>query len=378
MVSITYECSQGYDLFIAGDVCPIDGSITFAPQIDFKLLDIMSRARVRIVNLECPITTQTAPIAKTGPALKAASYVESLLSDLNVDICNLANNHIMDYGSQGAEDTVFSLEQAGISNLGIMKNNSLKPYILDINGKRIAFVSFTENEFSTLSDRNWMANPMDHYVQWQQINEARKAADYVVVQYHGGAEMYSYPTPGQKDYAHYLADIGASIVICHHSHCISGYEIYNGVPIFYGLGNFYFPGMGSTEHWFKGLGLCINFGQEIKIDLTPIRYDNNTHVLVTSQELKHQIQNEVEKLNEAISSDEQLQRLWCDFCQKTAGGTLNAFFSPTLVSRALIKLGLKKTLSHRANWKLINILRCETHREKLLTTLRYLVDPRDD
>ena len=58
---------------------------------------------------------------------------------------------------------------------------------------------------------------------------------------HGGHECYNLPSPRmQKQYLFY-ADQGADIVVGHHTHCISGYEVYKGVPIYYSLGNFCLP-----------------------------------------------------------------------------------------------------------------------------------------
>jgi len=56
----------------------------------------------------------------------------------------------------------------------------------------------------------------------------------------------------QKQYRFYV-DQGADIVVGHHTHCISGNEVYNGVAIYYSLGNFIFTKDSNNNEWYKGL-----------------------------------------------------------------------------------------------------------------------------
>ena len=75
----------------------------------------------------------------------------------------------------------------------------------------------------------------------------RAQVEKVVVIYHGGNEYYPLPRPELKKTFHFLADIGADAVVGHHTHVFSGYEMYNGIPLVYSLGNFFFPLEGEPE-----------------------------------------------------------------------------------------------------------------------------------
>ena len=72
------------------------------------------------------------------------------------------------------------------------------------------------------------------------IAKAREHADFVLAYVHWGTE-YSYDleevqlTTGKE----YL-DAGADVVIGAHSHCLQGLEYYEGKPIVYSLGNYWF------------------------------------------------------------------------------------------------------------------------------------------
>ena len=85
------------------------------------------------------------------------------------------------------------------------------------------------------------ASGYDPVKAYYDINNLKALSDYVIVIYHGGNEYYPLPRPGLKNTFHYLADLGADVVIGHHRHVYSGYEIHNTTPLIYSLGNFWFP-----------------------------------------------------------------------------------------------------------------------------------------
>lgn len=360
----------GFDLLITGDFCPISVTSKNSLIIGSNLQTALSQAVFRSVNLECPLTDSDQRIKKSGPAIKGSTDACELLSQMKVDLCNLANNHIMDFGARGVKDTVELLRKAEIGWTGIAADNAIEPYVVKKKSQRVAFVSFTENEFSTLAQSNWKAIGLDYYLQFQQIKRARELTDIVIVQYHGGAENYGYPTPGQKKYAHYLADLGASIVICHHSHCVSGYEVYEGVPIFYGLGNFYFPLRGRAPGWYKGLVVCVSLDEPFKTWAIPVDYDPEKNVLelVNLDDSTRQL---IEGMNRIIASDELLLEQWEAFCSRDQLSTLALIRGASKLERLLIRKGFIKRSRNpgSSDLGLFNRIRCETHRDKLLTIM---------
>ncbi len=250
--------------------------------------------------------------------------------------------------------------------------------IREISGRKVAFISFTENEFSTFARDGYHATPLDYYLQMQQVCKAREQADYVIVQYHGGAEMYPLPSPGQKKYAHYLADLGASMVICHHSHCYSGYEIFHDVPIFYGLGNFFFPMARQPIPFYRGLILCISFGQQLMVNIISTKLDlqSNTLSLVTS--FSRDTESNIRIYNDIISSDKKLAEEWQEFCAKNEYSSLAAIYYPSRLTGALVKRGiLKNHLAKKLKLGFLNRVRCETHREKLLAVMHKILIEND-
>ena len=73
-----------------------------------ELLKIFDDSDYNITNLEVPIPKDNAkPIIKTGPNIKGNSeLISDILLKLKIDLVTLANNHILDYGEEGLEDTI--------------------------------------------------------------------------------------------------------------------------------------------------------------------------------------------------------------------------------------------------------------------------------
>lgn len=173
-----------------------------------------------------------------GKHLKAAGF----------DVMSVANNHAFDFGSSGASNTRKALEANGIKHAGADKLQ-LSTTILEVKGKKIAFVGFAHNPVSP--------NINDLVTARRLVQEADKKADIIVVSFHGGAEGTGYQNVpkaleiflGEKRgnlplFARTVIDAGADLVLGHGPHVLRGMEIYKDRLIVYSLGNF------ATYGWF--------------------------------------------------------------------------------------------------------------------------------
>src|SRR5690554_5548350 len=258
-------------ILIAGDLV-IDQAYETS-NINSNVVDLFNNSDLNIVNLEAPVTASNSKIIKTGPHLKSneKSTLE-VLKVLRIDAVTLANNHLLDYDEKGVKDTLEFCENNKIHTIGagMNLNEASKTKYFDTKEGKIALVNFAENEWSSATEETAGANPMDIIDNTNQIKEAKKNADFVFVIVHGGHEYYNLPSPRmQKQYRFYV-DNGADLVIGHHTHCISGNEIYKGVPIYYSLGNFLFTLPSRHEDWYKGIILEIRISKEGKIDIGQI------------------------------------------------------------------------------------------------------------
>src|SRR5690606_37754227 len=152
------------------------------------------------------------------------------------------NNHILDYNERGVFDTLAFCAENNIATVGAGKDkwNAREPYFLESRRGRIAILNIAENEWASSTNSSAGANGMDLLNNIKQIQEAKAVRQFVFVIVHGGHEYFNLPSPRMKEQYRFYIENGADLVVGHHTHCISGFELYRGRPIYYSLGNFLF------------------------------------------------------------------------------------------------------------------------------------------
>lgn len=339
-------------------------------------LPLIRNSDIAITNLEAPLTNAKKPIPKTGPAIKAQPETAKALKYAGFNLITLANNHIMDFGEQGLNDTLLELEKEEISFLGVGKHfeDAQKPFFKEVKGYKLAFINFAENEWATTQGKAPGANPLNPIANFYAIKEAKQNADFLFVIVHGGHEMYPLPSPRMKETYRFFVDAGADAVIGHHAHVFSGYEIYKNAGIFYSLGNFIFDNPSNKNPlWHKGIGVHFNIVDE-KIDFVILPYSQNeetpgVHLLSGSK--KSAVEAEIKKLSEIILDDSGLIGEFEQYCLKMArqyGYFLEPFSNKYL--NFLQQKGFLPSLL-RKNKRLLykNLIRCEAHRDVILNII---------
>ena len=364
-------------LLIAGDLSLQDRAISRKwnnEQITNSFSEVRSILKdldFSIVNLESPITECSNPILKDGPTLKNSPILIKILDYLGFKAVSLANNHLKDYGSQGVIDTIDFCHKHGLLYLGAGSNlnDARKPLIVNENGFLIGFINVCEHESSIASDLRAGSNPFDISYLFYDIAKLRQQVDKIIVIIHGGREHYQLPTPRMKRDYHLIADFGADIIVNHHQHCFSGYEIYNGKPIFYGLGNFFFDNPRKrNDKWNYGLMLKLNL-ESNKTDFELVPYEQCNAEPVISIRDYSIVKEEIEALNTLIADNRKLEEAF----EKLVESTKPLYpFLPygNHYLRALYNRGyLPDFISLTNKAKIDNAIRCETHREVLLSYL---------
>ena len=332
----------------------------------------------RVLNLECPIVTgQAEKIEKVGPHLKCDERVVELLRYGLFDGVTLANNHFRDYGDQGVADTLRILDQQGIEHVGGGHDLEEASRVLykEVRGERLAIVNCTENEFSIATSRSGGANPLNPIRQYHAIREARSQADYVVVITHGGVERYELPTPRMKETYRFFIDAGADAVVNHHQHCFSGYELYNGKPIFYGLGNFCFDSLRQRgSAWNKGFMVSLTLDKgNVRWETFPyIQSGEQPGVVLLDGKDKETFDREMERLNAVIADDRALEEAQQRMV-KRAARYFSSFLTPYSKkwSLALYEKGMLPAYFPRQKWlQLLNRMQCESHRDNYICFIK--------
>jgi poly-gamma-glutamate capsule biosynthesis protein CapA/YwtB (metallophosphatase superfamily) len=213
-----------------------------------KVASIMRAADLTIANLETTFSNRGAPVGGTPANLSFNGDPRGVasLTDAGVDVVSLANNHAMDHGSIALKDTIATLDKAGIGHVGAGMNTAeaWKPAVLEIKGKRIAYVTATQivpAYFEPGPSRAGIANGKNVEKVVGAIRTAKKSADIVIVSLHWGTEQAYTANSAQQSAARRFIDAGADMVLSHHPHVMQGIDTYKGKLIAYSLGNFLFP-----------------------------------------------------------------------------------------------------------------------------------------
>ena len=370
-------------ILIAGDVHPGGGRVReLAESIDSEglfggFLPLIRSADLAIANLESPAIDNGKPISKTGPNLKSPVNTLKVLKRAGFGLLTLANNHIMDYGAEGLRSTLDACSCAGLETVGAGESpdEAERYYTVELNGMSVAVVNIAENEFGTTQNGEPGGGALNPVRNFYTIKAAGQVSDRVIVIVHGGHEHYELPSPRMKETYRFFVDAGADAVIGHHTHCISGYETYKGVPILYSLGNFLFdqPFSGSITPWHTGMMA------ELEVSTKGLKHKLHYYIQnaeeaglreLTSKE-REAFETKITELNSIIGDDHLLAEKFEEYCRKTSR-LYRSYIEPHSIRilHALRNRNMAPSLlSEHKKRLLLNLARCEAHRDVLIKTL---------
>jgi poly-gamma-glutamate synthesis protein (capsule biosynthesis protein) len=216
-------------------------------------LSLLDSADLRIINLECAITTHENPWNRTPKTFHFRadpSRAIGVLRAARIDACSLANNHTLDFQEEGLLDTLKHLDGAGIRHAGAGRDlvEASRQAILDgPDEEKVALLAFTDNEppFAAGVDRpgtNYLPTSLEPEV-LDRVEEviagAREAgADTILFSNHWGPNMIERPRDLFRRFARAVVDRGADVYFGHSAHIFQGVEVYRGKPILYDTGDF--------------------------------------------------------------------------------------------------------------------------------------------
>lgn len=230
---------------------------------------LLSRADVTIGHVEVPHSRTTVQASLDVPAPPADPSALAAVARAGFDVVTLAGNHVYDAGPDGVADTIRHATEAGMATTGAGADlpAALAPAVHVAGDTTVGVLSFNcvgPRESWAASQKAGAAyvKVLTHYeldsatpggpptvytfvapdsqrAMERQIADLRRRVDVVVVAMHKGvghvpAVLADYEVP----LARAAVDAGADLVVAHHAHIMRGVELYRGVPIFHGLGNF--------------------------------------------------------------------------------------------------------------------------------------------
>lgn len=201
----------------------------------------------------------------------------SALTGAGFNLFSLANNHSMDYGALGAEETLYHMAVAGTKHpltyagLGADFVEATKPGCLEAGPMRLGFsaagiITGQRAEHRAGKDKPGQAayrRPKDFEIVVDRLRAL--PADYRILSVHYGLEGRVVPDARQiKDWREFAArEKNIDLVVGHHPHVAQGVERAGKSLIFYGLGNFLHPGTAKM----KRFGMCRDYGLMAKVHL---------------------------------------------------------------------------------------------------------------
>ena len=217
------------------------------------------------------VLSETGPLSScTRMGCSSRPEAAAALKEAGFDVISFASNHALDYGRDAFKETLRHLRDAGLQVIGAGENEEkARAYpVIDAEGTKVAFLGYcsilpqgfwaeearpgcnpargitayvpVEHDQPETPCRMYsFPHPDDLEKMLEDIREAKKKADIVVVSMHWGIHFKEGVIAGyQKYYAHFAIDAGADLILGHHAHILKPIEIYKGKAIFYSLGNF--------------------------------------------------------------------------------------------------------------------------------------------
>jgi len=255
--------------------------------------EVLKKSAFVIGNLECLSSGNDGDNYLKKPRLQTESATLNLLKTIPVNAVTLANNHIYDNLEDGYKKTLQILKANQIEHFGAgsSREKAEKPLYKTIKGIRFVFLNYvtTDTNINLPANANILPNIFEINKTKKYITYVKKMADFVILLLHcgGAVENGYYPDWEQPRIAREMIDVGADLIIGHHSHTIQPYEKYNGKYIFYSLGNFCFDDIIFENDFYSRLSkrhkksiivhACFN-KDEYSIQVIPI-YNNNLSII---------------------------------------------------------------------------------------------------
>ncbi len=255
----------------------------------------------RVSHTGCVWTYQLVGSPQNADAMQRAGF----------DVMSVATNHIKDCGlmkswcNETFFDTLDNLRRVGIQAVGAGKDlrEALQPVVINVQGVRFAFVSLGDSKMDEsvfATDDNPGIARLTQENMTAAIAAAKEAADVVIALPHWGSEDNFVPNWNQLTQAQQLVAAGADLIVGNHTHVVQAITEIDGVPVFYGLGNFVF------DQWLRdhrqGVILLVKFqgARYLGYELIPTHVDQDGRVHIADEAEAAEILENIERASQAI------------------------------------------------------------------------------
>jgi len=214
-----------------------------APTIDKTLRDKIASAQLVLANCESPVVAsprkQPGTLLGTRHAMTAQFLSEVVAAagiEANRLVLSLANNHALDQGRMGFDETARELADLGIRTVGGVIGGPVA--VIDAGSMTIGIAAFTEWRNAPSAEFAGRVMTRDGFERdgWDALERAE--ADLLCAMPHWDMEFRHFPQPATRSTAKRLAESGVDLVVGGHAHVVQPVERIGETLVAYGLGDF--------------------------------------------------------------------------------------------------------------------------------------------
>jgi len=260
-----------------------------------EIVDILSGHDVILGNVESPLSDKHRKnYVLRSLHMHGRSEPAGYLADWGLTVANVANNHILEHGTDTAIDTVHNLQQAGIITIGAGKEklfqNELQIEEIICGDYVLAFIGICLRR-----EKYAFSGGAELETILEAIKDLNSNGKIVCISIHWGDEFMDRPSIQQKNMAHKIIETGAKLIIGHHPHVVQGIENINGGLVAYSLGNFIFDSFLSDTIWSLILSITISEKEIIHWEYIPIEKDNEHRPQIATGDSRERLKEEIKR-----------------------------------------------------------------------------------
>lgn len=214
-----------------------------------QIASYLAEADLALMNQETPLGGTELGLS-SYPQFNSPQELGEQMIELGFNMFSHANNHVLDAGQRGFNNTIAFWRRQSAEKPVIMagiaadrEDDQLQ--ILQVKDLKIALLAYTygTNGLRLPKSSSGIIKYLDDDLICQELDKAIAEANIVIVSVHWGQEYQANANNEQKRLAQLMADNGADIIIGSHPHVLQGVEMLSTsdgkqVPVFYSLGNF--------------------------------------------------------------------------------------------------------------------------------------------
>lgn len=257
--------------------------------------EVFQEADVSVVNLETAVTDGGTPAPAKQFVFRAPATAFTALKEAGIDVATVANNHGMDYGTEGLLDTLENAEAADFPIIGAGRDiaEAYEPEFFEVKGNTLAIIGATDvlddhliPEWTAGEGKPGLASTKGEMITHaiDAVEKASAEADAVIVFLHWGLEGDHCPLPHAPDLAKQLIDAGATAVVGGHAHVVSPGGYMGSSYVHYGLGNFVFYNFNGPTAETGVLRLTLQGGEILEDEWLPGRIEGGVPILFEDEQ----------------------------------------------------------------------------------------------